>query len=166
MAHPKILPSIFVAIFAFALTSPGARAQPNPIVPLCAEFNLFPDDTVMPREFVLSAFRFEKANPADRLFVNETGGEKGLQFSPGGVNVQLPVPVPEVLIRVGVFALPVTVEGIDGAGATVARRDFSKHNTYEDVTLTGTNLRSLRFMGGGFEGLIGRICVNLHYTLN
>jgi hypothetical protein len=131
-------------------------------VDLCAEFNLFPDETNMPQNFVLSGFNFQKVVPGDRLFVNFTGDRKALQFSPSGVEARLPIPLAEVVVQVGTFDRPpVTVDAIDSAGTVVAQQSFPRSNRFDEVTMSAREINSLRFHGGGGEAAIGRICVKL-----
>src|SRR4051812_9468560 len=48
---------------------------------VCADFSLFPDNAPLPAKFSLAGFDFELTDSAHPWFVNETKGERGLQFN-------------------------------------------------------------------------------------
>jgi hypothetical protein len=85
----------------------------------------------------------------------------GVRF-PGspGLRVRLPAPSTSVDIVIGVFHGPfVTIRGIDASGAVVATTFVPADNLIHDVPLTSVvPMVSLRFSGGGNEGVITEIC--------
>ncbi|MGK5110701.1 MULTISPECIES: hypothetical protein [unclassified Geodermatophilus] len=61
---------------------------------LCADFTLFPDDTILGPGFTFAAMDFQDVpGGSSASFVNATAGERGLQFPHTGLEVGLPVPV-------------------------------------------------------------------------
>ena len=92
-------------------------------------------------------------------FVNLTASELALQFPDAGLEVDLPVEVPWVRMRVGQFASPYTIEAFDASGAGVALFNMSFPNTYRNLRLRGRGISLLRFTGGGNEGSVESVCI-------
>lgn len=127
---------------------------------LCADFTLFPDDTQLGPAFMLAAMDFQDtAGGLPASFVNETAGERGLQFPDSGLEVDLPTPVPSARLRVGQFNSDYTIEGINFAGAVVSTFTMSFPNSYRNVRLRGPDLSLIRFTGGGNEGSVVSLCI-------
>jgi hypothetical protein len=126
---------------------------------LCADFPIFPDDTSLGPAFTFAAMDFQDAvGGAVVSFVNDTGGERALQFPDTGLEVDLPVPVPWARLRVGQFSSPYTIEGLDLAGTVVSTFPMNSPNSYRNVRLRGPDLSRIRFTGGGNEGSIVSLC--------
>jgi len=127
---------------------------------LCAEFSIFPDNTTLGPSFTFAAMDFQDiAGGPPVSFVNDTAGERGLQFPDAGLEVDLPVPVSSARLRVGQFAGPYTIDGLDIAGAVVDSFQMNFPNSYRNVRLRGPNLDQIRFTGGGNEGILVRLCM-------
>lgn len=127
---------------------------------LCAEFGLFPDNTPLGPNFTLSSFVFrDLGTPAS--FVNETAGEKGLQFSNSGMEVALPSAVKVVDLRVGTFAGPITISAKDRTGSVVATQSIPGLNRYVDLRLLAPEIALVEFTGGGNEAILVRICIDV-----
>jgi hypothetical protein len=92
-------------------------------------------------------------------FVNDTAGERGLQFPDAGLEVNLPVPVSSARLRVGQFSGPYTIDGLDTAGAVVDSFQMNFPDSYRNVRLRGPDLDQVRFTGGGNEGILVRLCI-------
>ena len=92
------------------------------------------------------------------MFVNETGGERGLQFSKAGITVALPGPVMAVDLRIGAFAGSVTVRARNLAGNVVGTTVLPGTNRFSDVRIVGPEIASLDIADGGNEGLLAKIC--------
>ncbi|HEX2062265.1 MAG TPA: hypothetical protein VHK90_16120, partial [Thermoanaerobaculia bacterium] len=120
-------------------------------VTLRAEFSLFADNTVLGPSFTLNGFEFrDVAKPVS--FVNESGGQKGLQFGHPGVQVKLPVETGLVNVRAAAFAGAFRILGRNAAGSTVAVETIPGDNTPHVVQLIHPGLASLDFRGGSNEG--------------
>lgn len=130
-------------------------------VTLCAQFGLFPDDTKMGDGFELGGFLFRDLGSSPSIFVNETSGERGLQFQKAGVAVVFPTIVTSVDLRVGTFAGPVTVQGKNAAGGVVATQTVPATNRFVDIRLLGTDIASVELTEGGGEGLLAKICISV-----
>jgi hypothetical protein len=127
---------------------------------LCADFTLFPDNAQLGPAFTLAAMDFQDvAGGPPVSFVNETAGERGLQFPDSGLEVDLPVPVSSARLRVGQFNSPYTIEGIDFSGAVVSTFTMNFPNSYRNVRLRGPDLSLIRFTGGGNEGSVVSLCI-------
>lgn len=127
---------------------------------LCAEFGLFPDNTLLGPNFTLSSFVFRDLGTPES-FVNETAGEKGLQFSDTGLEVVLPAVTRSVDFRLGTFAGPVEITGRDLAGTVVVTQNVPGLNRYIDLRLVAPEIASVRLTGGGNEGILVRICLDI-----
>lgn len=127
---------------------------------LCASFGLFPDNTPLPQNFSLGGFAFS-APPGVTMFVNETSGESGLQFSLGGIAVTVPAPVNKLELRVGAFAGPFEIQAKDKAGTVVAIVTVNKLNQFSDVVISGPGITTLHFAGGGNEAILVSICTQI-----
>src|SRR4051794_39378331 len=86
---------------------------------LCAEFSIFPDNSPLGPSFTFAAMDFQDVVGGATSFVNETSGERGLQFPDAGLEVDLPLEARWVRMRVGQFNTPYTIEGIDANGGVV-----------------------------------------------
>lgn len=128
---------------------------------LCADFHLFPDNTELGPDFSLGGYDFSQPTGSNNMFVNVTGGEKGLQFPPEGVEIALPVPVSEVRFRLGTFAGPVEVAAFDSAGTVVRKRTIPGTNSYVNLRVFAPEIASLMLLEGGGEGILVRICVTI-----
>jgi len=127
---------------------------------ICVDFSLFPDDTPLPGNFSLGGFVFQdKASPSG-LFVNETNGRKGLQFSPQGVEVTLPSPVATVDLEVGAFGR-IEVAAVDSSGATVRKQTVPGSDAFVKLKLSAPDIASLVVTGGNNEGMLAEVCVTL-----
>ena len=131
-----------------------------PAFQLCADFSLFPDDTVLGPSFTLAGFDFNQlgGNP-DQLFVNVTADERGLQFPREGLEITLPIPVTTVDLRLGTFAGPVEITALDSTGRRVRRQTIQGLNRYRNIKLSAREVASVIFREGGNEGILPRICV-------
>src|SRR2546422_1679655 len=74
----------------------GGKAKKAQVLKLCADFTLFPDNHVLGPKFALAGFAFTQLGGNPPLFVNVSGGGKGLQFPKQGMKVELPASVPVV----------------------------------------------------------------------
>jgi hypothetical protein len=127
---------------------------------LCAEFSLFPDDTGLGPGFTFAAMDFQDVPGGGAVsFVNATAGERGLQFPHSGLEIGLPVPVLWVRLRVGQFAGPYTIDGLNLTGAVASTFAMNFPNTYRNVRLRGPDLFVIRFTGGDNEGSVVSVCV-------
>ncbi|MCC6737103.1 MAG: hypothetical protein IT534_13390 [Bauldia sp.] len=135
----------------------GAAAQ-GAINP-CVDFSLFSSGTRLPDSFQLGGMTFTAVTPAGQLRIVGSGGEVGLQFARDGIDVGFPSAVADVALRIGTFAGPVTVSGIDPLGNLVSPLVVPATNTFEDVTyVTHGPIVGVRIEGGGNEGNLRKIC--------
>jgi len=138
-----------------------AAARKNTIA-ICANFGLFPDNHTFPGSFTYSNFGFESLAPG-KLIVNETGGEKGLQFHDDGIRISLTAPSNSVRMRLGTFASNVKVNLFDQNGNQLYGEKIKATNTWEDYEFTPKHgmVSSLTLSGGGHEGAIAEICIDV-----
>lgn len=143
----------------------GAGAQERKMVDLCAEFAIFPDNHKLGQSFTLAGFNFKQLGGTLMMFVNDTAGERGLQFPKEGIEITLPIPLPNVMLRLGTFAGPVKIVALNSSGKEIHKQEVPGLNKYIDLkippSLTREKTASLRLTGGGNEGLIPRICVEI-----
>jgi hypothetical protein len=132
-----------------------------PTLRLCADFILFPDNTAMPTNFVLSSFLFHDNGTGQPWFVNDTAGERGLQFDTAGASIKLPAPTDKVDLRIGTFAGQVQISAEDQAGTAVAQVTVPGTNSYHDVTISGVHIARLVLAGGGYEGILRSVCMDV-----
>jgi hypothetical protein len=143
-----------------------------PSFTLCIDFALFPDNTPIPSGSVLGGFTFTAITPPppspQALFVNQTAGEKGLQFRESGMVVKvpsIPLPVRKVSYRLGAFAGPVKVEALGPTGGVVFSASITAVNVYANHIITVNRpkrIARLRFTGGHGEGILVKVCA--HYA--
>lgn len=165
--HPAARLTLLRAMLGFVLSiiAPLAASAQTSSIRLCADFTLFSHGTDMPNDFILAGFRFQKVVSGDRLVVHGRGSDpRGLVFSPSGVDVTLPTLAHQIAVDLGVFAPdPVTIESLDTSGARIDLRTFPQSNRTNPETLSasGAGIRTLRFRGGGGEGKVARVCVEV-----
>lgn len=92
-------------------------------------------------------------------FVNDTAGERGLQFPDTGLEINLPLSAPWVRLRIGQFSSPYQVEAFDPGGTVVATFNMNVPNTYLNLYLRGPDITYIRMTGGGNEGSLRIICI-------
>lgn len=126
---------------------------------LCADFSLFPDNTQLGPGFSLAGFDFTQPAGGLLMFVNATGGSKGLQFPDQGIEITLPIPCATVNLRIGTFAGPVDITAFDSTGAIVRQRTVPGNNQYNNVRISAPDIASLALSRGGNEGILASICV-------
>jgi hypothetical protein len=127
---------------------------------LCVDFSIFPDNTVLGPAFNLAAIDFWDA-PGGNIasLVNDTAGERALQFPDTGLEINLPLSVPWVRLRIGQFNTDYRIEAFNPGGAAVAAFHMNVPNSYLNLYLRGPDITFLRFTGGGNEGSLRIICV-------
>jgi hypothetical protein len=115
---------------------------------LGVDFTIFPDNTVLGPSFTLADMDFQDIPGGPNSFVNETAGERALQFPDTGLEIDLPLAVPWVRMRVGQFASPYTIEALDTKGTTVAVFSHPFPNSYRNIRLHTQHISLIRFTGG------------------
>lgn len=146
------------------MTIPRSGVKASTSFKACADFSPFPDDHPFPDVFSYSLFQFEKLGGGGKLFVNESGSERGLQFPSGGLGITPPAETPEIELKIGTFAGEATVEALDADGSVIDVQKASADNAFQVMTLkapAGKLIASLRITGGGNEGLVGYVCTTL-----
>jgi hypothetical protein len=149
------------ALVAGATPAAGQAAH---TLRLCADFALFPDNHRLPSPFALAGYTFKKLAGGPDLFVNASGGGKGLQFPDPGMRVTLPAPVAVAEVKLGVFGRDVTVTARDAAGAVVQTTTVPHAATFQSVTISAPapkRISALDFTGGSNEGNLASMCVKL-----
>ncbi|MDX0457588.1 hypothetical protein GOD71_30580 [Sinorhizobium medicae] len=141
------------------MTAAHATDAGEPIS-LCADFSFIPDDTQFPQDFDLGVFHFHSNSPR-HWFANATLGEVGLQFFDQGAEIGVLTSVPEVKMRIGTFNGETHITALNSAGATVANLTVPGTNSYQDLTVQGTDIVKLSLKGGGHEGILVRACVEV-----
>lgn len=137
-----------------------AKAVAAAAIHLCASFGLFPDNTPLGPSFIHSSYIFrDLGSPVS--FVNDTAGERGLQFSKDGIEIDLPTAVQALDLRLGTFAGPVEILAKDRTGATVATQTVPGLNRYVDLRISGPEITRLVLTGGGNEAILVNICISV-----
>jgi hypothetical protein len=123
------------------------------IVPLLLTFAFLPDNTSLPASFQMAGYTFNAQSATPALVINESAGEKGLQFPDQGLLVSLPAEVPVVDVRACAYAGAAKVEALAAAGFVA---DFANipNNSCIDAKLRGRGIEEIRLTGGGHEGLL------------
>jgi len=150
----------FIATQQTSLERPGEREGTAMPFVLCADLSIFPDNTVLGPAFTFAAMDFWDA-PGGTItsFVNETAGERALQFPDTGLEINLPLSVPWVRMRIGQFATDYRIEAFDPGGAVVAAFNMTFPNSYRNLYLRGPDITVLRFTGGDNEGSVESVCI-------
>lgn len=152
--------TLVTGVFRLSDSWSGRTAAAGPF-DLCADFATYPDNTPFPDSFDLAGFRFEKAPSPHGWFVNESGGERGLQFPASGGRILLPVAVGRMNLRVGAYARDFDLVARDQNGADVATLTIPATNSWTDRQIVGQGMRTLAFQGGEYEGAIQKICIRI-----
>ncbi len=129
---------------------------------ICLDFQLFPDNTPMPVPFTLAGFEFAKVSVGMDLFVNESGGGKGLQFPDQGVKIKLPAPSARIGLTIGQFSGTINILLADSTGATVGTGLVNSPGLYTIRNFTLRKKAALVVLtGGGNEGILAKICARI-----
>jgi hypothetical protein len=115
----------------------------------------------MGASFELSGYVFRDMGISPGMFVNDTAGERGLQFKKAGISVTLPAPVRSVDLRLGAFSGTMTVSAKNLAGAVIATQTVPALNKFMDIRMVGSEIATLELTDGGDEGILIRICSSL-----
>ena len=129
-----------------------------PQTDLCADFSIFPDNLRLPDLVKIAGYAFQNLDPNTRLMINESGGERGMQFGRDGVEITPIVDVTEVRMRIGVFAAPVEVVARAANGAVVQSQLVTGPG-WVDVVASGGTIATITLSRGGNEGILERICI-------
>jgi hypothetical protein len=124
-------------------------------IQLCVDFLMFPDNHTFPSpSFSFGGFKFAGSG----MFVNVTGGSRGLQFLNSGIKIMLPAPAVKVRLKIGQFATPIGVKVIVG-GVTIAS-SINQPNAYSVHTFGPWKKRAtmVGLAGGNNEGIVAQIC--------
>jgi hypothetical protein len=130
-----------------------------PATLLSVDFHLFPDNHVMPSQFTLGGLAFSAIDPAARLFVNDTAGDRGLQFETSGLRIDLPGVANAVLMLIGGFAGPVEARAFGVAGNLLRAQTVLPPNQYVQVLLQAVGMVRVELTNGGAEGILAGIVV-------
>ena len=124
----------------------------------CATFDTgYVDNQVMSNTFTVNGYAFQGTG----LFINQTAGNLGLQFTTSGLVVELPIDSSLVTLRIGAFSKTIDVIGTDSNRNVVSRATVNNvGSSYQDIVLNDptAKMRQLRFSGGGNEGILVTIC--------
>ena len=131
-----------------------------PILRLCAKFNVFPDNHLLGPEFTLAAFHFKQLGTPD-MIANDTAEERGLSIPNDGVAITLPLLSTQVQMRIGTFNSPLDILVADNSGTVVSKQTVPFLNTYKDYTVSANEIFMIKLIGGGFEGLLASICIEI-----
>ena len=148
-----------IALFGITTNSAHPAEEPN-VISFCADFELFPDNHKLPANFKLSSFVFQELNNPNSWFVNLTDGRRGLQFSPKGVEITLPLPVSVVEFEIGLFNRDAEVSVINIDNKEIQRQTLTA-GTYRTVSLEGSKIAKLILSKGGHEAILPNVCVSL-----
>lgn len=121
---------------------------------IAVDFRLFPDNHVLPARFTFASHQFESIDINKNPFVNDTAGDRGLQFSDRGLRIGLPHRVDGLQLCAGGFATPVTVKAIDAAGTEVWKQTLLPTNKYIHVDVTAQGIVALELVDGAGEGIL------------
>jgi hypothetical protein len=113
----------------------------------------------MPDRFTLGGMEFENLGPAGSLFVNEAGGDRGLQFKPAGVLVRPPAGTSAALVTIGRFSSDVLVEAKDAVGVVLFSQKVQAPNSYTRVLVQCAGMSVIGLTGGGSEGIVAELVV-------
>ena len=126
---------------------------------LCADFTIFPDNTQLGPTFPLAGMTFQDNPGGATSFVNQTSGLNGLQFPDVGIEARLPMAVQWVGMYLGQFNSSFIVEVVDSNGVVTSSTTYNKPNTYSFLNFSQANIATIRFSGGGNEGVIVSLCI-------
>lgn len=125
----------------------------------CVEFTQFPDNTQMGPSFTVLRFDFVSNGQFDPFVNDVTTNVHGLQFAEGGMTMDVPSTASQVDLQVGAFAgQPVTVEALNSAGSAVDSDVVPATNSVQSISLAGSDITTVSFVGGGGEGVLVEAC--------
>jgi hypothetical protein len=113
----------------------------------------------MPSQFTLGAVAFSAIDPTARLFVNDTAGDRGLQFEASGLHIDLPGVANAVLMLIGGFAGPIEARAFGIAGNLLKAKTVLPTNQYVQVLLQAVGMARVELTNGGNEGILVSIVV-------
>jgi hypothetical protein len=123
------------------------------------DFRTYPDNHQMPVSFSIAGVGFEAIGASGQLIVNDTAGDRGLQFEDTGVRVVLRRAVDGLLLTAGGFAGPVTLTALDSSGAVVHHQVLTPPDRLIRSVLNAPGVRTLELTGGGGEGVLVELVV-------
>lgn len=138
----------------------------NPTFQLCADFTLFPENTPLAPTVAFAAYQFRQLGGSTSLIVLPADGEKGLRFPPQGLEITLPAPVTDVVVRLLAGAGPLDIAAVDGSGTTIWQHTLpgisGVNNVPVDVPIsTPERFTSVVLTYGGNEGYLIKVCTTI-----
>jgi hypothetical protein len=141
-----------------------------PAFTLCADFTLFPvtsPPTTLPPLFTLAGFTFQQLGGPSPWPVNSLNGCQGLQVAAAGptpqeMQINLPVPVSTVSLRIGNVGQPVDIAALDSSGNTVKTMTIPNLTNLDDkcvnTSIQAPEISSVVLTSQDFESILERIC--------
>ena len=128
---------------------------------LCAGFNLFPEKTEFLPNFSFSGFNFNVLGFNPKVYISDNGNERGLKFPNNGLEIELPVPINTVNLRIGTFGGPVDVSALDSSGSVIRKKVAPEQKYYFNIRLSGSDIASLILSGGRNEAILLTACISV-----
>ena len=128
---------------------------------LCATFDLFTASTQFLSNFSFAGFNFAVLGSNPKVSISVTGNGQGLKFPNNGIDIELPVPMTTVNLRVGSFGGPVDISALDSSGNIVRKKTISEQKHYINMRLSAPEIASLTLTGGRDEAVLAGICVSV-----
>mgnify|MGYP000899237718 FL=1 len=123
----------------------------------CVDFTEFKPGMVLQSPWVHEEIRYTALGEPPMRIVG-LGGAPGLGFPPGGVRVDFPWPVRDVLMTVACYAGRGLSFYAYADGTLLAQQDAEMHNEVKEVLIEGSGITAVQVKGGGNEASIIRMC--------
>ena len=133
----------------------------NAVISICLDFGSYPDDTPIISPFKQAGFTVESDG---QLFVNATGQKNALQFESSGMSIGLPKPVNQVKLSMASYNTDFKVWATSEQGKVLDSATVQQ-NRLKDFYLIGKGIERVVFHGGGNEGVLQEICVDLYVKI-
>lgn len=154
-----------IAGIAFGLIMIIDRCSSNRSEPrkVCVEFETYADNTEFGDNVKLNSIVFQSRHPTGRLFVNQSGRVKALQFMDQGLTVDFPSFARMVEIKLADFFTPIKLEILGDNNRILESRVVDRDNSTElsIIKKNSFSIYKIILSGGGNEGGLESICAEL-----
>lgn len=129
----------------------------------CVSFETYADDTEFGSNITIKDFIFQSHHRTGRLFVNQSGRIKVLQFMHEGLTIDFPKAASVVKIELADFHKPIKLDVLGGDDHMLMSKTIDKDNSTEllRVKRNSYSIHKIVLSGGGNEGGIESVCANL-----
>lgn len=130
---------------------------------VCVSFETYSDDTGFGANIELNEIIFQSHDPEGRLFVNQSGSIKVLQFMDEGLTIDFSDYARKTKIKLAEFHQPIRLDVLGKNDSILETRTIDRENSTEllRVKQNSFSISKIKLSGGGNEGGVESVCAEI-----